>query len=648
MSTATVNSVDLDKIAADYKKAYQNVKRRIIICGGTGCVANGSLDVRDALAKELEKAGIDVILEVKAEDRKKEDTYISKSGCQGFCQMGPLLHIEPGDILYTKVKIADVPEIVERTLQRGEIIDRLLYVDHKNGNCHCKGDAEIPFYNRQKRVVLANCRIEPGDVREYIARGGYFGARKAVLEMKPEEVCRPRSNPACAAAAAAASRPASSGSSPSRRRTIRSTSSGNGRRRRSGRVHGPLGHGGQSARRHRWHDDAARATARAGYVYVRAEYPLAVERMRAAVKDAEAIGVLGDNLFGSDFSFRVNVMEGAGAFVCGEETALIASIEGKRGMPKPKPPFPAQSGLWGKPTVINNVETLASDSGHFPQGSGAVQVGRHREVPRTKTFALTGHVANTGLIEVPFGTTLREIVYNIGGGVTNNAGEITNEDFKAVQIGGPSGGCLTPEMLDLPLDFDSLKSVGAMVGSGGLVVMNKQTCIVKIARFFMQFTQNESCGKCVPCREGTRQMARAARRHHRRARRPSHARAARGDREGGPARVRSAASARPPRTRCSRRCAISAKSTKRTSSRRPVRPANARRWPGPKFWPTNARAARPHAQVSGRGDHPARSRKFTSSMRTSASSAAPARRPANSARSSAFNPSITALEHKIK
>ena len=188
MSTATVNSVDLDKIAADYKKAYQNVKRRIIICGGTGCVANGSLDVRDALAKELEKAGIDVILEVKAEDRKKEDTYISKSGCQGFCQMGPLLHIEPGDILYTKVKIADVPEIVERTLQRGEIIDRLLYVDHKNGNCHCKGDAEIPFYNRQKRVVLANCRIEPGDVREYIARGGYFGARKAVLEMKPEEV----------------------------------------------------------------------------------------------------------------------------------------------------------------------------------------------------------------------------------------------------------------------------------------------------------------------------------------------------------------------------------------------------------------------------------------------------------------------------
>ena len=243
-----------------------------------------------------------------------------------------------------------------------------------------------------------------------------------------------------------------------------------------------------------------------GYVYVRAEYPLAVARMRAAVKDAEDAGLLGDHLFGSDFSFRVNVMEGAGAFVCGEETALIASIEGKRGMPRPKPPFPAQSGLWGKPTVINNVETLASVPGIFFKGPEQYKAVGTEKSPGTKTFALTGHVANTGLIEVPFGTTLREIVYNIGGGVTNNKGEVTDEDFKAVQIGGPSGGCLTPEMLDLPMDFDSLKSVGAMVGSGGLVVMNKQTCIVKIARFFMQFTQNESCGKCVPCREGTKQM----------------------------------------------------------------------------------------------------------------------------------------------
>ena len=243
-----------------------------------------------------------------------------------------------------------------------------------------------------------------------------------------------------------------------------------------------------------------------GVVYVRAEYPLAVERIRKAIADAEAYGLLGKNLFGTNFNFTIRVMEGAGAFVCGEETALIASVEGKRGMPMPKPPFPAQKGLYGKPTVINNVETLASVAYIIRNGAEKYREVGPQNSPGTKTFALTGHVANTGLIEVPFGTTLREIVYNIGGGVTDNTGKVTGEDFKSVQIGGPSGGCLVPDLLDLPLDFDSLKSAGAMVGSGGLVVMNKQTCMVRIARFFMQFTQNESCGKCVPCREGTKQM----------------------------------------------------------------------------------------------------------------------------------------------
>ncbi|MCE5200443.1 4Fe-4S binding protein, partial [bacterium] len=252
---------------------------------------------------------------------------------------------------------------------------------------------------------------------------------------------------------------------------------------------------------------AARAIgADEGYVYVRAEYPLAVERVRKAVIDAEEIGILGDNIFGSGQSFRINVMEGAGAFVCGEETALISSIEGKRGMPSPKPPFPAQSGLFGKPTVINNVETLASVPLVLNMGAAEFRRTGTEGSPGTKTFALTGHVVNTGLIEVPFGTTLRDVVYNVGGGVTDDNGKTTGEGFKAVQIGGPSGGCLTEDNLDLPLDFDSLKGVGAMVGSGGLVVMNKQTCMVKIARFFMQFTQNESCGKCVLCREGTKQM----------------------------------------------------------------------------------------------------------------------------------------------
>ena len=505
MSNDTVKTVDLEKIRDDYKAAAARIQRRIIICAGTGCVANGSLEVRDALAEALKEAGVDVALELKKEE-EHTGTYISKSGCQGFCQMGPLLHIEPGDILYTKVKVSDVPEIVERTLKKGEVIDRLLFV-HPQTHVHCKGDAEIPFYNRQKRVVLANCRVEPSCVREYIARGGYFGARKAILEMKPEEVCQ--------TAIDSGLRGRGGGGFPTGLKWKFTLASQNDKKYVicNGDEGDPGAFMDRSVMEGNPHSViegmmiAARAIgADEGYVYVRAEYPLAVERMRAAVKDAEEAGLLGDHLFGSDFSFKVTVMEGAGAFVCGEETALIASIEGKRGMPRPKPPFPAQSGLWGKPTVINNVETLASVPGIFLNGPEQYKAVGTEKSPGTKTFALTGHVANTGLIEVPFGTTLRAIIYNIGGGVTNNKGEVTTEDFKAVQIGGPSGGCLTPDMLDLPLDFDSLKSAGAMVGSGGLVVMNKETCIVKIARFFMQFTQNESCGKCVPCREGTKQM----------------------------------------------------------------------------------------------------------------------------------------------
>ncbi|MBO7678339.1 MAG: 4Fe-4S binding protein, partial [Thermoguttaceae bacterium] len=243
-----------------------------------------------------------------------------------------------------------------------------------------------------------------------------------------------------------------------------------------------------------------------GVVYVRAEYPRAVKRMNDAVKVAMERGLLGDNIFGSGFNFRIRIMEGAGAFVCGEETALMASIEGKRGMPSPKPPFPAQSGLYGKPTVINNVETLASVPFILKEGKEKYKSLGTETSAGAKTFALTGHVANTGLIEVPFGTTLREIVYDIGGGVTDNAGNVTGDTFKAVQIGGPSGGCLVPEMLDMNIDYESLKTTGAIVGSGGMVVMNNQTCMVRIARFFMQFTQLESCGKCVPCREGTKQM----------------------------------------------------------------------------------------------------------------------------------------------
>ena len=501
-------TLKLGNIAKEYQKDIDALERRIILCAGTGCVANGSLKVRDELVKELGKAGLDTKIELNEHDDSEhfDGTYVSKSGCQGFCQMGPLLHIEPDGILYTKVKVEDVPEIVTKTIIGNEVIERLLFHDTLSGKV-CRGDKEIPFYNRQKRFVLANCMIEPDSIEEYILKGGYEGAEKAVTGMTPEEVCRNVLDSGI--------RGRGGGGFPTGLKWKFTLAHKNAKKYVicNGDEGDPGAFMDRSVMEGNPHSviEGMMIAARAiegneGYVYVRAEYPLAVNRMRRAVKAAEKAGLLGDNLFGTDFCFKLQVMEGAGAFVCGEETALIASIEGKRGMPMPKPPFPAESGLWGKPTVINNVETLASIPMILRNGPEAYKAMGTEKSPGTKTFALTGHVANTGLIEVPFGTTLREIVYNIGGGVTNNAGEVTKTDFKSVQIGGPSGGCLTPEMLDMPLDFDSLKSVGAMVGSGGLVVMNNETCMIKIARFFMQFTQNESCGKCVPCREGTKQM----------------------------------------------------------------------------------------------------------------------------------------------
>ncbi len=498
----------LEDIVKHYEAGTAGLKRRIIICCGTGCIANGALAVHEALQTELAKAGEEVEIELQEEIGHEpfKGTYISKSGCQGFCQMGPMIRIEPAGIFYCQVKAADVAEIVQSTIVNGETVDRLLYVDPATRKS-CRLEHEIPFYARQQRVVLKNCTIEPENVEEYIFNKGYFGARRAIQEMTPEEVCKTMIE--------AGLRGRGGGGFPTGLKWKFTLASQNDKKYVI--CNGDEGDPGAFMDRSVMEGNphavlegmiiAGKAIgADEGVVYVRAEYPLAVKRMKAAVKDAERYGMLGENLFGTDFSFRIRIMEGAGAFVCGEETALIASVEGKRGMPMPKPPFPAQSGLWGKPTVINNVETLASVPFILREGAAAYRAVGTEKSPGTKTFALTGHVANTGLIEVPFGTTLREIVYNIGGGVTNDAGEVTGEDFKSVQIGGPSGGCLTPGMLDMPLDFDSLKNAGAMVGSGGLVVMNNQTCMVSVARFFMQFTQNESCGKCVPCREGTKQM----------------------------------------------------------------------------------------------------------------------------------------------
>ena len=420
---------------------------------------------------------------------------------------GPLVRINPDGILYTKVTAADVPEIVSETLLGERTVDRLLYRDPRTGES-CRGNDDIAFYRRQSRTVLKSCgNIDPGDIREYICNGGYFAAERAYREMTPKTVCEELTLSGLRGRGGA-------GFPAGRKWDLARVQPGV---KKYIICNGDEGDPGAFMDRSVMEGNphsviegmmiAARAIGGSeGFVYVRAEYPLAVARVRRAVEDATDMGILGDNIFGSGLSFRLNVMEGAGAFVCGEETALIASIEGKRGMPTPKPPFPAQSGLWGKPTVINNVETLATVPIVLNMGAAEFRRIGTPGSPGTKTFALTGHVVNTGLIEVPFGSTLREIVYNIGGGVTDDAGKITGEGFRAVQIGGPSGGCLTEDHLDLPLDFDSLKGVGAMVGSGGLVVMNKQTCMVKMARFFMQFTQNESCGKCVLCREGTRQM----------------------------------------------------------------------------------------------------------------------------------------------
>ncbi len=500
----------LEEIAAGYDSKYTNIDRRVIICAGTGCIANGGLRVLDAIIEHAKKAGLVVVTDLKDAPAKKpgvQNVYMSRSGCQGFCQQGPLVTIEPDGILYCKVKVEDAEEIVNETLVNHRTIDRLLYVDPSSKE-HFKGQDTIPFYTRQKRTVLAQCgHIDPHCIDEYIAKGGYQQARKAYLEMTPKQICD--------IVLESGLRGRGGGGFPTGRKWLAAFAE-NGPKKYV-ICNADEGDPGAFMDRSLMEGDphrviegmmiAARAIgADEGYMYVRAEYPLAVERVRKAVDDAVAAGVLGDHIFGTDHSFMIHIMEGAGAFVCGEETALLASVEGNRGMPKPKPPFPAQKGLYAKPTVINNVETLGTVPLVLRDGAAKYREQGTQTSPGTKTFALTGHVQNTGLIEVPFGTTLRQIVFDVGEGVTDDDGKITGECFKSVQIGGPSGACLTEEYLDLPLDFDNLRNVGAMVGSGGLVVMNKQTCMVQVARFFMQFTQNESCGKCVLCREGTKQM----------------------------------------------------------------------------------------------------------------------------------------------
>lgn len=493
---------NIEQIAEEYNSAYKKITGRVVICGGTGCIAGGSKKVYQAFQEEMEKRKIGFCLQI---TKDCHENYLSFSGCRGFCAQGPLVSV--GDIFYTKVKPADVPEIVEKTLLKGEVIDRLLYHNPAN-NQKAKTVADIPFYAQQERILLHDCgRINPEDINEYIAHGGYQQAKRAYTEMTDAEVCKEM--------IASGLRGRGGGGFPTGKKwDLTRVEPGPKKYVICNADEGDPGafmdrsvmEGNPNAVLEGMMIAARAIGADEGYIYVRMEYPLAIERVCTAIKQAEALGLLGENIFGSGKNFKINVMEGAGAFVCGEETALIASVEGKRGMPKIKPPFPSQCGLFGKPTVINNVETLATVAKVLEMGAEAFRKIGTLGSPGTKTFAVTGHIANTGLVEVPMGTTLRQVIDDVAGGTTNDDGTVNKAAFKAAQIGGPSGGCLTREHLDLPLDFDSLKSVGAMVGSGGLVVMNDKTCMVNVARFFLEFTQRESCGKCVPCREGTEQM----------------------------------------------------------------------------------------------------------------------------------------------
>lgn len=506
----TSELVQLESIVKEYKSAESKVDKRIVICAGTGCIANGALKVFESFKKTISELGLNVVTELFHEENLhpgKKNIHMSGSGCQGFCAQGPLVTIYPEMILYVKVHPSDVDRIIKTSILANDLVDDLLYVNPATGEKN-KGQDEIPFYKRQNRLVLGECGVlDPTNIAEYISHGGYQAAKNAYTKLNDTEIIQ--------TIIESGLRGRGGGGFPTGRKWELARIEKNDKKYVI--CNGDEGDPGAFMDRslmegnpHRIIEGmmiAARAIgADEGYVYVRLEYPLAINRMRKAIETAMEYGILGENIFGTGYHFSIHIKEGAGAFVCGEETALISSIEGKRGMPMPKPPFPAQSGLWGKPTVINNVETLAAVAPIILHGAQWFNKYGTQNSKGTKTFALTGHVANTGLIEVPFGTTLREIVYNIGGGVTDNDGNVTSEGFKAVQIGGPSGGCLTEADLDLPLDYDNLIKVGAMVGSGGLVVMNKQSCMIQIARFFMNFTQNESCGKCVPCREGTKQM----------------------------------------------------------------------------------------------------------------------------------------------
>lgn len=493
----------LQNLRADARKEIDSCDCRILVCSGTGCIATGSNKIYERLL-EIAKDAPGVTLEFKPCGGGEEHEHylgVKKTGCQGICELGPLVRIQKGSktIQYIKVQPEDCEEIFERSVLGNEVLEHLLY--QQKGKTY-ETPEEIPFIAKQTRIALANCgKLDAESLEEYIAAGGFTALEKALFEMTPEEVVDVVDRSGL--------RGRGGGGFPTGRKWKQVARQAE--KTRYVVCNGDEGDPGAFMDGSVMEGDPYRliegmmlgayaVTSQEGYIYVRAEYPMSVARLTHAIHELEEAGLLGDNILGTDFSFHLHINRGAGAFVCGEGSALTASIEGNRGMPRVKPPRTVEKGLWEKPTVLNNVETFANVPRIVLDGAEWYRSIGTAGSPGTKTFSLTGSIENTGLIEVPMGTTLREIIFDIGGGVKNG------EKFKAVQIGGPSGGCLTEEHLDVPLDFDSVKRFGAIVGSGGLVVMDEHTCMVEVARFFMSFTQRESCGKCVPCREGTKRM----------------------------------------------------------------------------------------------------------------------------------------------
>ncbi|MBO6120985.1 MAG: NADH-quinone oxidoreductase subunit NuoF [Kiritimatiellae bacterium] len=460
----------------------------VLVCGGTACCSGGGDKIVEAFARELESAGL------------KEKVQVVTTGCLGFCEQGPIVKILPQGTFYVQVREDDVKEIVAEHLVKGRVVQRLCYDPEQAKKL--VAEANIPFYQKQYRIVLRNCGvIDPEKIEDYIARDGYKAIEKVLFEMTPEQVVDEMLKSGLRGRGGAGF--------PTGMKWKFAQQQPKGQKYMvcNADEGDPGAYMDRSTLEGDPHSILEAMTiagyaigASKGFIYIRAEYPLAIHRLQVAIGQAHELGLLGDDILGSGFSFDIELRFGAGAFVCGEETALLQSIEGNRGMPKPRPPFPAVKGLWGRPTVINNVETLANIPVIINKGADWFSKIGTATTKGTKVFALTGKVNNSGLIEVPMGTTLREIIFDIGGGIRGG------HQFKAAQTGGPSGGIIPPQFLDTPIDYESLAQIGSIMGSGGLIVMDETDCVVDIAKFYLDFTVDESCGKCAPCRIGGRKL----------------------------------------------------------------------------------------------------------------------------------------------